>query len=91
MNGWKKIDVKNMKNITGGGFWITVWMMSLATLVIGKSVISEKASVAINGMGRASWENKPQDSTNSVNNNKTSKKGSVLSDLETFYAKFYEV
>lgn len=91
MNGWKKINVKDMKKITGGGFWVTLWTLSLATLVISRSVFSEKASVTLNGVGRASWEDKETDGSKTTNKTIDETKKNGLTDLETFYTKFYEV
>lgn len=82
-----------MKKITGGGIWVTIWTLGLTTLAIGKSIFSKNASVAINGIGRASWENKePSKPKAAVKASPAkSKDESSLVDLEKFYAKFYEV
>ena len=93
MKGWKKIEQKKMKKIKGGGFWISFWTLSLATFVVARSLFSEKASVTLNGVGRASWQDKDRTSSEkkTFSDAKGNENGISSKDLEAFYAKFYEV
>lgn len=92
MKGWKKINTKDMKKITGGGFWITFWTLSLATLVIGRTLFAKHASVTLNGVGRASWDSKEKNQVNTTSKTSGKKEeNNSLIDLENFYTKFYEV
>lgn len=85
----KKLTKKEMSQITGGGFWLTVWALSLTTIIVTRSILSDKASIAINGVGRASWD------SSSVSDKKMNVKESIdpnkSKSLFAFFQKFYEI
>ncbi len=89
MKNWKKLNSKQMSQIKGGGFWITIWSLAITSLVVGRSLFSEKASIAMNGVGRVSWDDDlPKNNDKSDFLTKNNQKQDYL---ENFVNKFYAI
>ena len=79
------LTTEQKSQVCGAGFnWIAFWGLSILSSVVIRSFFADKATVGINTVGRASWE---EGKTNSI---KTKSETTEFQTMLTLLKKLYD-